>query len=93
MASIERTAYRRFKRSPGPKELKSFFTPTLKEIQLAYSAASGSEPLLSFLVMLKCFQRLGYFPYPDEIPDSIPLHIAACLNVQGEVFPSYPAKT
>jgi hypothetical protein len=93
MASIERTAFRRFKRSPSTKELKEYFTPSLQEVQIAYNAASGSGPVLSFLVLLKSFQRLGYFPFPEEIPGSIPMHIAGCMNFSKDIVPAYPSKT
>lgn len=53
MASIERTAYPRFKRNPTSKELHEVYTPTSEEMQFAHSVARGSAPVMSLLVMMK----------------------------------------
>jgi TnpA family transposase len=93
VASIERTAYPRFKRIPTVKELSEVYTPTPQEIQFAYAAARGAEPILSLLVMLKAFQRLGYFPTPGEIPGPVIAHIKACLGVGRDVTPQFPERS
>ncbi|NJR46412.1 MAG: DUF4158 domain-containing protein [Hyellaceae cyanobacterium CSU_1_1] len=61
MTSIERTAYPRFKPNPSNKELIELYTPTEAEIKLATSKTRSYDGQFSFLVMLKTFQRLGYF--------------------------------
>ena len=93
MASIERTAYPRFKRNLTPKELLDVYTPTPQEVQFAYSAARGAESLLHLLVMLKAFQRLGYFPSITEVPVSIVNHIRQQLSIQSEIQPDVTPRT
>ncbi|TBR12685.1 MAG: DUF4158 domain-containing protein [Rugosibacter sp.] len=58
MASIEHTAYPRFKRSPSARELEALYTPTSDELSFARKA----QPRFGLLLLLKAFQRLGYFP-------------------------------
>ncbi len=70
MTSIERTAYPRFKRNPTVRELLEVYTPSQEEIEFARATTRGEGALLSLVVMLKGFQRLGYFPRPDAVPVS-----------------------
>jgi hypothetical protein len=81
MTSIERTAYPRFKPSPSNKELIELYTPTEAEIKLATSKTRNYDGHFSFLVMLKTFQRLGYFCQFEFVPHSIIDHIRTCLNL------------
>jgi len=68
MASIERTAYPRFKQFMSARELHVFYTPQPDEIVWAREAAGSDEHLLALVVLLKAFDRLGYFPVLDEVP-------------------------
>lgn len=68
MTSIERTAYPRFKRYYIPNELKEVYTPTKTEIAFALSVTTGEENYFNCLVLLKSFQRLGYFPKIKDNP-------------------------
>ncbi|WP_414544929.1 DUF4158 domain-containing protein, partial [Nostoc sp. CCY0012] len=60
MTLIDRTAYPKFKQFPNPKELAELYTPQSAEIKFAKSKTKSHEGFLSFMVMLKSFQRLGY---------------------------------
>lgn len=72
MTLIERTAYPRFGSHPSAGELARLYTPTLRELDLARRATRGGEGRqLAFLVMLKGFQRLGYFPKTAEAPSAV----------------------
>ena len=62
MASIERTAYPRFRRFMSARELHVFYTPAAEEIAWARENAGPDEHLLGLLAQLKTFSRLGYFP-------------------------------
>ena len=62
MASIERTAYPRFRRAVSVRELHESFTPGLAEIEWARELTRSPEHCLALVVWLKSFQRLGYFP-------------------------------
>lgn len=84
MASIERTAYPRFKRNLSKKELQRIYTPSLEEIQFVYSFARGPEFLLKAMVLLKTFQKLGYFPKSHDIPTVIIEHIRDCLRLPAD---------
>ena len=74
MASIDRTAYPKFKQFPDPKELAELYTPTPTEIKFVKSKTKNHEGLLRLMVMLKSFQRLGYFPHPEQIPIAVIKH-------------------
>ncbi len=71
--------------SPDAKELAELYTPTSAEISFASSKARNDNGKLSFLVMLKTFQRLGYFPHPEHIPNSVLNHIRSCLKLKPKV--------
>ncbi|MGH3783216.1 MAG: DUF4158 domain-containing protein [Pseudonocardiaceae bacterium] len=68
MASIERTAYPRFKRFLSARELHVFYTPKAQEIAWAREVAGTGQHLLAVMVALKAFGRLGYFPGLEEVP-------------------------
>lgn len=86
MALIERTAYPRFAPRPPAGELARLYTPTLQELDLARRATRGGEAgQLAFLVMLKGFQRLGYFPKTDAVPAAVVAHLRWGLGLMEEV--------
>lgn len=89
MASIERTAYPRFKRTPTAEELNQLYTPTAEEIALAQKHAQAVGHQFTLLILLKAFQRLGYFPGLDEIPAAVITHIKHCLRLDESVIPGY----
>jgi TnpA family transposase len=94
VASIERTAYPRFKRVVSARELEASFTPTLDEIAWAQSLTKSPAHLLGLVLALKCFQRLGRFPPNDEVPDSVPEHVRTTLGLAEEVNgTATPART
>ena len=61
MASIERTAYPRFRRVVSARELADL-TPTADDVTWARQLSRTDEHLLALVVALRCFGRLGYFP-------------------------------
>ena len=69
------TAYPRFKSRPSPAELERFYTPTQEE--QAYGAPTTR---LGFMLLLKSFQRLGYFVVSSQIPQVIVEHIATAIG-------------
>lgn len=89
MASIERTAYPRFKRNPLVKELEVLYTPTKDELDFARAMARKAQPRLGLLLLLKSFQRLGYFPAAEEIPQAIVQHVRTASGMDAEVPPVY----
>ena len=87
MASIERTAYPRIKQTLSKSEIQDFYTPTLEEKFFVRENARNEEPQLHLLVKLKCFQRLGYFPNLENVPDSVIKHLRSALKFSDEIFP------
>lgn len=91
MTALERTAYPYFKQVPSPEELVALYTPTDEELVLATSRVRRAANRLSFLVLLKSFQRLGYFPHPEVVPVTVIEHIRKYLNLGRTVSPIAPA--
>ena len=57
VASIERTAYPRFKRRPSAQELTDVYTPTAEELAFIRAHSRGPSQTLTVEVMLKSMQR------------------------------------
>lgn len=85
MTTLERTAYPTFKIAPTPKELAEHYTPTASEVAFAQAQARSKSGQLSLLVMLKAFQRLGYFPALTAIPSILVQHLRTYLNLYDHV--------
>jgi len=91
LALIERTAYPRFGRNPSKSELARLYTPTFREIELARRTTRGEEQSLAFLAMLKSFQRLGYFPALEQVPEAVISHLRSRLGVEADT-PAVPPR-
>ena len=84
---ISRTAYPQFKRYPSHKELHELYTPTEEEIKFVSCRTKSQTGLLGLMVMLKSFQRLGYFTHPELVPQPIIIHLRTCLELEAQVSP------
>lgn len=93
MTAIERTAYPRFRRSPSAAQLASLFTPRTEELHFARTAARGDSQVLSLLVMLKCFQSLGYFCAPEDVPPVVIRHIALSARIGADASALPPRRS
>jgi len=89
VASIERTAYPRFKRYYTSNDLCAIYTPTTIEITFALKVTTGEDNFFNLMVLLKVFQRLGYFPQIVDIPLAIIEHIRKALYIQEKKTLSY----
>jgi len=89
VTSIERTAYPRFKRYFTPKELAEIYTPSQSEIAFAYATTQGTSHIFNLIVLLKSFQRLGYFPKLSDISNPLVNHIRGCLKLPPEIVLGY----
>ena len=76
MPSVHETAYPRLKRDPSPHELARVYTPTKDEVALAERVTRSDIARVGFFVLLKTFQRLGYFVRLRDVPRTIVEHIA-----------------
>jgi hypothetical protein len=93
MASIERTAYPRFKANPTATELRDVYTPTLPEAEFVHAGARGPSSLLCLTMLLKAFQRLGYFPPVAGVPPVVVDHLRSFLRVDPDVQPDVTPRT
>jgi hypothetical protein len=87
MTSVERTAYPRFRRKPSVKELRELYTPTLADINFVNQTSRGPAQKFALMILLKVYQRLGYFPRPETIPGVIIGHIRASMNLDAKLVP------
>jgi hypothetical protein len=81
VASIERTAYPRFKRRPSAQELTEVYTPGAEELAFIREHARGPSPTLTVAVLLKSMQGLGYLPSLQDVPFAVVAHIRSCLRL------------
>jgi hypothetical protein len=89
VTSIERTAYPRFKRFLSARELHVFYTPQTEEIAWASGQVRSDNHLLALMVQLKCFNRMGYFPRLDDVPEAVVAHIRRDLGLGEDVAAVY----
>jgi hypothetical protein len=77
MTSIYRTAYPRFHANQKlrTKELEADYSLTNAELLYIKQNIRGDSLRLGFAVLLKVFQRMGYFPSIDSIPETVVNHI------------------
>jgi hypothetical protein len=85
VASIDRTAYPRFKRVVSVRDLAEAFTPVAGEIEWARGRSQGEPNFLALVVLLKCYQRLGYFPKLADVPVVVINHVRAALGLAEDV--------
>ena len=71
MPAVHETAYPRLKEGVTPTDLAEVYTPTAEELALAMRTSTRSGARLGFLVLLKTFQRLGYFVLVGDVPKPI----------------------
>lgn len=80
MPALKETAYPYFPKNIKPEELNRIYTPTAKEIEYTKTFTRTKEARYCFLVLLKSFQRLGYFTRVLSVPKIILSHIAKTIN-------------
>jgi hypothetical protein len=85
VASIDRTAYPRFSRMVSARELAEAFTPTGNEVEWARGRSQHDQHFLALLVLLKSYQRLGYFPMLKQVPDVVVAHLRGALTLAESV--------
>ena len=77
MPTIQETAYPRLKTHVSARDLAAIYTPNPDELALARQVTRGEIAQLGFLILLKTFQRLGYFVPISQVPTAIVEHLAA----------------
>lgn len=86
MPATYETAYPRLKHSISERELQEFYTPSADEFALANEAAKGIGHKVCFLILLKTFQRLGYFMPLHDVPKLIAEYISLLFGVHYEAI-------
>jgi hypothetical protein len=79
VASIGRTP--RFRRVVSARELDEAFTPTADEVAWAAARTTSDQHRLALLVLLKGYQRLGYFPNLLSVPVEVIVHVRGHAGV------------
>lgn len=94
MPLIQDTAYPRLEACPSVAEL-ACFTPTPTEMAFVTSRTRRAGPRLALLVLLKTFQRLGYFLTLEQVPAPIVEHLAHAAGLTGalDALPDYDGST
>jgi hypothetical protein len=88
MLHVSDTAYPRLKAHPTERDLEELFTPNLAELTFAYKYTRRLGPRVALLVLLKTFQRLGYFVKFVEVPPAVIQHIictAQCPDIPDDI--------
>lgn len=80
MASIERTAYPRFARLVSERDLDDV-APDSMEIEWAKERTRSDASLLGLVLSLKCFEKLGYFPKREAVPEAVVSRVRLCLDL------------
>src|SRR5262249_18224852 len=81
MPRIHETAYPRLKSAVTEAELQEIYTPTAEEIAFAEAQTRSETTKVGLLVLLKTFQRLGYFVPITAVPRWIIAHLTSCAGL------------
>jgi hypothetical protein len=81
MASIDRTAYPRFKSALTATELQALYRPTNEELRFTSNHARDDTGQLTLLTLIKCHQHLGYTPALANVPSQIRTYLSQQLNL------------
>jgi TnpA family transposase len=65
------------------RELHDVFTPTADETVWATEVARFNGHLVVLVVLLKSFQRLGYFPRIGDVPTEVTAHVAQQIGIES----------
>lgn len=89
MTAVDRTIYRRMKRSYPAKELIEAYTPTTEEHRFVSTMTRTTQNQLNLMLWIKLFPCLGYFPALSEIPMPLVDHIRKALDLAVDIVPGY----
>ena len=71
------------------RELAEAFTPTPDEMEWARVKTTAGQHLLALVLLLKCYQRLGYFPKLAEVPAAVVDHVRGTLGLPEDVLATH----
>jgi hypothetical protein len=81
MTAIHETAYPRIRSNLSDHELETLYTPTPDDLVFLHRTTKSTVAVFGGLVLLKTFQRLGYFPPIDTLPPRLIQHLATTIGV------------
>ncbi len=67
------------------RELAEAFTPAADEVGWARSKTATEQHFLALVVLLKCYQRLGYFPKLADVPAAVVDYVRSKLELAEAV--------
>jgi hypothetical protein len=89
MTALDRTIYRRMKRSYTTKELIEAYTPTAEERRFVSTMTRTAQNQLNLMLWIKLFPCLGYFPALSAIPPAVVDHVRQALDLAAGIVPGY----
>lgn len=63
--------------------MQELYTPTVDDVVFVRRVTKSSVTELGLVLLLKSFQRLGYFPNFDALPPRLIHHIAGAMGAQN----------
>jgi TnpA family transposase len=81
MTAIHETAYPRIRSNLSDKDLDELYTPTPDDLAFIERSTKSSVAAFGGLVLLKTFQRLGYFPAFHGLPPRLIQHLASAIGM------------
>lgn len=92
MASVERTAYPRFRPSLSRAEVEALYDPTDDEIAFVRTNARTDRRRITLLVLLKSHQRLGRLPSVRSVPKHVRGYLAVVLGFPADTRLDAPTR-
>jgi len=84
MVAIERTAYPRLKKQLSEVELRTHYHVNEQEQNLTRQNANGDSQRLTFIILLKTRQQLGYFQDLSSVSDQVKGYLAEKFDLSKE---------
>src|SRR5215813_5724014 len=81
MTAIHETAYPRIRSNLSEHELHTLYTPTPDDLAFMQRTMKSTVAALGGIVLLKTFQRLGYFPFFHTLPAHLIKHLATTIGM------------
>ena len=81
MTAIHETAYPRIRSNLSEPELHTLYTPTPDDLAFIQRTMKSTVAAFGGVVLLKIFQRLGYFPFFDALPPRLIQHFATTMGL------------
>ena len=81
MTAIHETAYPRIRSNLSDHELEAVYTPTQDDLAFIERSTKSTVAVFGGMILLKTFQRLGYFPPFDALPPRLMRHLATTMGM------------